>query len=116
MNPYQEIINCLSECIPACEQCAKACFEEEDIKPMVACIKLTKECANICSLGVQLLSGESDLAESYIGLCVDICSKCADECEKHDHEHCKKCAITCRRCERICKSFLDNRRQVAMNT
>lgn len=115
MNNYQEIIDCLSDCVPACEICGNTCLNEDDVKSMIRCIRLTHECAEICSLGVQLLSNESELAEIYIGICADSCTKCADECEKHDLEHCKKCAEVCRKCAEKCKEFLDNRRQVAMN-
>lgn len=115
MNHYQDIIKALQECVIACEQCGNACLNEEDVEPMVRCIKLTRECSDICSSGVQLLSKESEFSEIYVGLCVDICAKCAEECEKHDHQHCKNCAEVCRECEKICKEFLDARRQAAMN-
>ena len=112
---HQDIVRSLNECILACEMCGSACLKEEDINPMAKCIRLTRECADICRLGVRLLSNESELSEIYIGLCADICSKCAEECEKHDHDHCKNCAEACRKCHQICKEYLDNRRQVEMN-
>ncbi|WP_394345089.1 four-helix bundle copper-binding protein [Antarcticibacterium arcticum] len=27
---------------------------------------------------------------------------CAEECAKHDHEHCKKCAQVCNECAEAC--------------
>ncbi|MDX1640250.1 MAG: four-helix bundle copper-binding protein [Balneolaceae bacterium] len=115
MNPCEEIIHSLSDCVTACEKCLASCLEEENVEKMTHCIKLDRDCSDICSLGVQVLSRQSGVSESIISLCTDICANCADECEKHDHEHCKKCAETCRQCEELCKTYLDNMRQVAMN-
>ncbi|MHB8898378.1 MAG: four-helix bundle copper-binding protein [Thermoguttaceae bacterium] len=35
------------------------------------------------------------------------CDACADECEKHDMEHCRKCAEACRRCAEECRQMAD---------
>ncbi|WP_373711169.1 four-helix bundle copper-binding protein [Jeotgalibaca porci] len=31
---------------------------------------------------------------------------CADECEKHDHNHCQECAKACRACEEACNAYV----------
>lgn len=116
MNKYEEIIDSLSDCVRECGTCTDACLNEDNVKMLTDCIKLNIDCADTCSLGVQLLSRSSDLSESIISMCADICARCAEECEKHEHDHCKKCAETCRRCEKTCKAYLDHQRQVAMNT
>lgn len=115
MNNYEEIIHSLSECVIACETCLASCLEEDNVKQMTECIKLDRDCADTCSLAVQFLSRNSGISKSIIGLCADICAQCAEECEKHDHDHCQKCAEACRKCEETCKTYLDNVRQVAMN-
>ncbi|MGL4880288.1 MAG: four-helix bundle copper-binding protein [Waterburya sp.] len=33
------------------------------------------------------------------------CDRCAEACEKHDHEHCKRCAASCRRCAESCQQM-----------
>lgn len=115
MNNYEEIIDSLSNCVRVCETCADACLKEDNVKMLADCIKLDIDCADTCSLGIRLLSRNSTLSESIIGLCADICATCATECEKHEHDHCKKCAEACHRCKEICKNYLDDRRQAAMN-
>lgn len=115
MKKYEEIVDSLSDCVQICEICTDACLNEENVKMLTDCIKLNIDCADTCSLGVQLLSRNSDLSESFISICADSCARCAEECEKHDHKHCKKCAEVCRNCEEICKTYLDNLRQIAMN-
>jgi hypothetical protein len=34
-----------------------------------------------------------------------VCDYCADMCEKHDHDHCKKCAESCRKCAEHCRNM-----------
>ena len=36
--------------------------------------------------------------------CASVCDACADECERHDHDHCKLCAEMCRECARDCRA------------
>lgn len=116
MNTYEKIIDSLSDCVEACESCATLCLEEDNVKKMTGCIKLDLDCAEICALAVKLLSRDSQYAKSIISLCADACAQCAEEGEKHDHQHCKECAEACRNCEEICKTHLDTLRQAAVNS
>lgn len=115
MKKYEKIIDSLIDCVRACETCTDACLNEDNVKMVADCIKLNIDCADTCSLGIRLLSRNSGISESIISMCADICAKCAEECETHDHDHCKKSAEICRNCEDICKTYLDNLRQVAMD-
>jgi flavoprotein len=38
----------------------------------------------------------------FLRLCVEMCERCADECEKHPHDHYKACALACRKCAELC--------------
>lgn len=96
----------LHECLVACESCANQCLKENAaIKEQ--CIRTDLDCAEICSLTLRLLSRDSAMASKMIDLCIDICDKCAIECEKHDDDHCQHCAKQCRKCIEVCKSFLN---------
>ncbi|MGI4750702.1 MAG: four-helix bundle copper-binding protein [Janthinobacterium lividum] len=99
---YQDLIQKLLNCTLACENCATACLDEEDVKMMVACIKLDRDCADICSLAARLLQRDSDIALQFLLLCEEICRKCAAECTQHEHEHCQKCAEACNTCADAC--------------
>ncbi|MTI22773.1 four-helix bundle copper-binding protein [Fulvivirga sp. RKSG066] len=103
MKNHKELILKLNECASACQHCSDACLDEEDVSHMINCIRLDRDCADICRLTSQLLSRGSDQVEKLIDVCEAICRKCAEECEKHDNEHCKKCATACRECEEACK-------------
>jgi hypothetical protein len=101
-----QLIESLQHCITACKYCASSCLEEENVQSITKCIKTDLDCANICSITLDLLIGNSVNAVKAIELCKDICADCAAECEKHDHDHCQRCADACRRCEEHCRNFL----------
>jgi len=99
---HSALIQKLMACALSCENCATACLAEEDIAMMANCIKLDRDCADICVLAARLLQRNSDIAHQYLVLCEEICRMCADECGKHQQEHCQKCAEACRDCAEVC--------------
>lgn len=99
---YQSLIQKLLDCALACENCATACLGEEDVKMMAACIKLDRDCADLCLQAARLLQRQSDIALQYLLLCEEICRQCAEECGKHQHDHCQQCAQACRTCADAC--------------
>ncbi|MBS7564368.1 four-helix bundle copper-binding protein [Mucilaginibacter sp. Bleaf8] len=101
-NQYQDVIQKLIDCALACENCASACLQEEDVKMMAGCIRLDRDCADICSQAARLLQRQSDIALQYLLLCEEICRQCAAECGKHQHDHCQQCALACLVCAEAC--------------
>ena len=99
------VLDALSRCIAACELCADACLDEADIKIMVPCIRLDRDCADICRLTAALIARGSDHAMHVLKECIEVCQKCHDECAKHDDAHCKQCAEACKTCVAACKSY-----------
>jgi len=101
-NPYQDLIKKLLNCALACESCASACLNEEDVKMMASCIRTDYDCADLCFQAARLLQRNSDIALQYLLLCEEICRKCAAECGKHQHDHCQICAEACITCADAC--------------
>lgn len=101
---YQLAIEALHECMIACNHCYDACLKEEDIK-MVDCIRLDRECADICAYLEQAIARGTPFISEYARVCATICEACATECAKHDHEHCQKCAEACKKCAEACRSL-----------
>jgi hypothetical protein len=103
----QNLITALSNCAALCEYCADACLGEEKIKMLVECIRIDKDCADICRTAINYASRDSKRAGDIIEICASICAECAEECEKHadKHDHCRDCAKACRDCEEKCKSY-----------
>ncbi|MBB6449666.1 hypothetical protein HNR44_001644 [Geomicrobium halophilum] len=73
---------------------------------LAECIRLDRECADICAFAVQAMQTNSRFAKQICELCADICQACGDECAKHDHhQHCQDCAEACHRCAKICREM-----------
>ncbi|TXC89797.1 four-helix bundle copper-binding protein [Metabacillus litoralis] len=102
---YKECIQACLECMEACNVCYSACLKEEDVAMMSYCIRLDKECADICGFTAKAMQSNSPFAEQICKLCAEICEACGKECEKHDQEHCKKCAESCFRCAEECRKM-----------
>lgn len=102
----QELIRALGNCINHCNYCADACLEEDDVSKMAECIRTDKVCAEVCSSLNQVLATKYKDVEGLVKYCQSVCSKCADECSQHKHQHCQDCADACRKCEKACQEFL----------
>jgi hypothetical protein len=101
----KELVSTLYDCVAACDHCAAACLNEEDVAMLVKCIKLDMDCADICRMTASCLSRGSELGESLLRECAETCTACAEECEihaQHGMEHCRICAEACRRCAEAC--------------
>lgn len=104
----QELINKLYDCAAACNHCADACLDEDNVKMMVPCIRLDKVCAATCIATAQALAvniSDSDV-KGLVEFCKEICRKCGDECSKHETDHCQECAKACKECVEACDRIL----------
>lgn len=102
----ENLIHALGNCINHCNYCADACLDEDDVKMMVDCIRLDRVCAEVCSTLNQLLVTNYSNVDDLVRYCIKACDECAEECGKHDAQHCKDCAEACRKCSEECKKFL----------
>ena len=100
------LIERLSICQAKCNYCFNACLKEEDVKMMVRCIKLDKECAEICSITLSQIASDSEFKREILQLCAKACEECANECKKHSYPHCQKCAAACEECAEACRNFI----------
>lgn len=103
----EQIIHSLGNCINHCNYCADACLDEEDLDHMVSCIRLNRICAEACAAASQILAIHHADAKKLIEYCIKTCDECAEECNKHDHDHCQQCATACRECAEACRKFLE---------
>ncbi|MGE6716584.1 four-helix bundle copper-binding protein [Peribacillus frigoritolerans] len=103
---YSSVIQTLNDCITACNHCYDACLKEEHVNMMVECIRLDRECAEICSFLAQAKGRGTPFSSELAEVCVKICESCGNECKKHDHEHCQKCAEACLRCAEECRKLV----------
>lgn len=73
---------------------------------MTRCIKLDKECGEICGVTLSLVASHSEFKDDMVRFCIKACDACAAECRKHDYDHCRKCAEACEACAEACRAYL----------
>ncbi len=102
-----ELEHQLIKCMTACETCATLCLEEDDVKKMVRCIKIDRDCADICLLTAQFVARNSEHAKHVMRECIEICRECAKECKQHEAEHCQHCAQICEETASACEAWMN---------
>jgi hypothetical protein len=108
MAHHGDLIQKLAQCASACEWCLDACLSEDDVKMLARCIRLDRDCAKICHLTASLAASHSPFATKMVKLCEEVCTSCAEECEKHDDmDHCSDCAGACRACAEACRNYVE---------
>lgn len=105
----EQIIDALNKCALDCIHCETACLDEENVQGLVQCIRLDRECAELCLFTAKMIAADAELSTEILNLCSKICDLCGDECDQHaSHmEHCRICAQSCRRCAEECRSFVN---------
>lgn len=97
-------------CAAICTSCADACSAEEE--DMRQCIRTCMDCADVCDAafkaGTRRTGSNEILLQELLQLCVTACDICAEECARHDHEHCRLCAEMCRECARDCRAAVES--------
>ena len=62
---YASCIEACQDCAAECEHCATACLQEDDVKMMERCIRLDRDCADMCSLAAQFMARDSEFAGEF---------------------------------------------------
>ena len=101
-----DLIQELVDCAAACQSCSDQCLDEENVAMMTTCIRLDRDCADACTLALNFVARGSSSAQQAVSFCAALCRQCAEECSKHEAQHCQDCADSCRSCAKACESFL----------
>lgn len=105
----ENLIQIPNECTTACQKCADACLNEENVKMLARCINLDLDCAAITAVTADLAARNSKILNQQLDVCMEICKRCAEECEMHasnmQMEHCNDCGEACRRGEEACQTY-----------
>ncbi|HEY9552716.1 four-helix bundle copper-binding protein [Allosphingosinicella sp.] len=96
-------------CSAICTSCADACVAEKmDLRQ---CIRACLDCADICDATYKVATrrtGNNELLlQEMLQLCITACDICAEECARHDNDHCRLCAEMCRECGTDCRAALE---------
>ena len=102
-------------CAAMCTSCADACSAEDG--DMRQCIRLCLDCSDVCAamtrIAVRRTGENKEMVRAMLEACTRACIVCAEECDRHDHEHCRLCAQMCRECADDCRSALEAVRELA---
>lgn len=104
---YQATISACQSCVTMCNTCSDDMIgmeSHDNWELMARCIRLCRECADICSLSANWMSRSSPLSKHIGRFCAEVCNACAEACEQHapHHKLCGHCAAECRRCAAVC--------------
>jgi Domain of Unknown Function (DUF326) len=102
---HQSCIEACVRCAEECEHCGAACLDEQDVAKMAQCIRLDRDCAEICWTSAAFMSRGSRFAEEICRVCAELCEACGAECRKHKAEHCQRCAEACEACAEECRQM-----------
>lgn len=106
--PLAEAAKHAMYCALICTSCADACSAEE--MDMTQCIRTCMDCADVCAatsrLAVRRTGSNEAALRAMLQACITVCEICAEECGKHDHDHCQRCATMCRECANDCRRAL----------
>lgn len=104
---FQSCIDACLQCATDCIHCENACLDEKNVNDLVRCIRLDRECADICLLTAKMLAGNTEFSKEISMMCANICEACAEECQNHAQhmDHCRICAESCSKCAEECKAI-----------
>ncbi|WLR49818.1 four-helix bundle copper-binding protein [Bacillus tianshenii] len=103
---YHDLIEILHKCMAACNHCYEECLKDKYTEMLAECIRLDRECADMCGYLEQALVRGTPFVTDLAGVCATICEACGNECQKQDYEHCRKCADVCFKCAKECKDLV----------
>lgn len=78
---FQDCIDASNACAESCEFCATPCLREQDVKVLVKCNQLVRECAIMCYVASKLMSLNKEHIREICDACAEECDECAQECE-----------------------------------
>lgn len=95
--------NCV-QAVEACEWCADECLDEGE--EMAECIRLCRDVTDIASLNARLMARDSNYSTQLAEACAGVSEECAEECARHDHDHCQLCADVLEDCAESCRNMM----------
>ena len=102
-----EARKCVEDCLRAaevCEWCADECAGEGE--EMAECLRLCRDVADVASLHARFIARNSNYSEELAQVNAGIAEECAEECDRHEAEHCQLCADVLRECAESCRNMI----------
>lgn len=109
---HEQLLECIracEACAVSCEHCADECLSEAHVASMAKCIRLDRDCADICRIASAFMARDSQFSAALCALCAMVCDACREECHKHEMPHCQACADACEKCAQACRKVHEAR-------
>jgi hypothetical protein len=105
--------NAIVACAQLCDECSDDMIgmdHKGDSELMERCIRLCRECADVCTLTGRWMSRVSPLDQKLYDFCAEVCDECAQACEQHASHHalCGPCGEKCRQCADTCRRMSES--------
>jgi hypothetical protein len=101
---FAPCVNTTVRCIEACERCAAECGTSGNAE-REKCAAVARDCADIASLSLNLMSRGSRYADAICAAHAEACKACAEICAKFPHACCLECMNACVACARECGAY-----------
>ena len=101
--PDAKFAGCIEACLDcqaACQECQTACIDNPQVKEMLRCILLSRDCGLFCHTTALLLQHGSEFLEQVCLLCLEVCKGCAEESARFTLPQCRRVTESSRRCVR----------------
>ncbi|BCG59579.1 MULTISPECIES: four-helix bundle copper-binding protein [Paenibacillus] len=102
---YQDCIDACLKCMNACNSSYVSSLKEYDLALLRDCIRMDRECADICAYAIQAMTRQSPYVADICSLCADICEATAKECGRYEQTHCRNCIDACLDCAKACREI-----------
>lgn len=122
LKPTNESVQKFAACLQACEDCKKVCDEcnaaiiaGSDVKALLRCFMLNRDCALFCHSAALLLEHGSEFLQPLLLLCGHACSVCAEESARHSLGEFQRAAQACQHCAEECQKLTGETADETMN-
>lgn len=104
--PMEQCIQACTECHHICLETVSYCLDQGGPHAGAAHVRLLLDCAQICQTSADFMIRGSTLHNQTCGVCADVCTRCAESCERFDGDaEMQTCAKTCRQCTASCQQM-----------
>jgi hypothetical protein len=96
-------VDVLLACAKTCNETFAYCIQEGGQHVKAEHLQTMVDCAQVCSLGADLMARGSPLSHNYMELCATACKNCEESCEEFEGDSTMQmCADVCRECYEAC--------------
>lgn len=101
----QACIDACLKCFQSCEQTMIHCLTMGGKHAEVEHMKTMQACAEISETSAKFMMLQSPFHTKTCGVCADVCTACAESCEKIGGAEMMACADICRKCADSCRAM-----------